>query len=79
MLPAERNSARLLPYHRLDVSARRPFRLFGLPAEFVAEVFNLYNRRNEWFVQYDTDGPVTEATVVRMLPLIPSVGVNIEF
>ena len=43
------------------------------------EVFNLYNRRNEWFVQYDTDEDVTEATVVRMLPLIPSVGVNFEF
>ncbi len=79
VLPADRNSARLLPYHRLDVSARRPIRLFGRPAEFVAEIFNLYNRRNEWFVQYETDGPVTEATVVYMLPLIPSVGVNIEF
>ena len=79
VLPAGRNSARLLPYSRLDVSARRPVRLFGRPAEVVIEVFNLYNRRNEWFVQYETDGPVTEATVVRMLPMIPSVGVNIEF
>ena len=79
VLPAGRNSARLLPYNRLDVSARRPVRLFGRPAEVVIEVFNLYNRRNEWFVQYETEGPVTEATVVRMLPMIPSVGVNIEF
>ena len=51
----------------------------GRPAELVIEIFNVYNRRNEWFVQYETDGPVTETTVVRMLPLIPSVGVNIEF
>ncbi len=79
ILPADRNSARLLPYHRLDVSARRPFRLFGKPAELVLEIFNLYNRRNEWFVQYTTEDEVTEATVVRMLPLIPSVGVNLEF
>ncbi len=79
ILSGARNSARLLPYHRLDVSARRPITLFGLRGEFVAEVFNLYNRRNEWFVQYDTEENVTEATVVRMLPLIPSVGVNLEF
>jgi len=45
----------------------------------VLEVFNIYNRRNEWFVQYDTDGEITEATMVRMLPMIPSVGVNFAF
>ncbi len=79
VLPAARNSGRLLPYIRLDFSARRPFGLFGLPAEFVFEVFNVTNRRNEWFVQYDTDAEVTEVTVVRMLPVIPSVGVNFAF
>jgi hypothetical protein len=79
ILSGARNSGRLLPYHRLDFSARRPIGLFGLKGEFVAEIFNLYNRRNEWFVQYDTEEDVTEASVVRMLPLIPSVGVNFEF
>lgn len=79
VLSASRNSGRLLPYHRLDISGRRPISIFGKPAELVLEVFNLYNRRNEWFVQYDTEGDVTEATVVRQLPLIPSVGVNFEF
>lgn len=79
VIAGERGSARLLPYHRLDLSARKPITLFGLPGELVFEVFNVYNRRNEWFVQYETDGPVTEATVVQMLPLIPSVGVNLEF
>ncbi len=79
VIAGERGSARLLPYHRLDLSARKPITLFGLGGELVIEVFNVYNRRNEWFVQYETDGPVTEATVVQMLPLIPSVGVNLEF
>ena len=79
ILSGARNSGRLLAYHRLDVSARRPISLLGLQGEFVAEVFNLYNRRNEWFVQYDTEEAITEASVVGMLPLIPSVGVNLEF
>ena len=34
VLPAERNSARLLPYHRLDASASREFGLWGLDVEF---------------------------------------------
>lgn len=79
ILPGARNSGRLASYHRLDVSARRPIRIFGAPAELVLEIFNLYNRRNEWFVQYDTEGEVTEVDVIKMLPLIPSVGVNIAF
>jgi hypothetical protein len=79
ILPATRNSARLLPYHRLDLSVSRDFKLFGLPAEWVAQVFNVYNRRNEWFVQYDTGESITEATVATMLPMIPSLGVNFRF
>ena len=79
VLPAGRNSARLAPYHRLDLSASRPIRIFGQPLELVIEVFNVYNRRNEWFVQYNTEEETTEATMVRMLPIIPSVGVNFEF
>ncbi|MFT5783833.1 MAG: hypothetical protein ACI9JE_001155 [Candidatus Krumholzibacteriia bacterium] len=79
ILPGSRNSGRLLPYHRLDVSARRPIGLFGLEAELVLEVFNLYNRRNEWFVQFDSEEETTTASVVKMLPLIPSIGVNVAF
>ena len=59
-----RNSARLLPYHRLDASASREFGLWGLDVEFYLQIFNLYSRRNEWFVLFDTiqrRGPETRA------------------
>jgi hypothetical protein len=81
VLAAERNSSRLLPYHRLDVSAAREFRLFGAPAEFFVQIFNLYSRRNDWFVQYNVDDEdfTVDASVVRQLPIIPSVGLNFEF
>ncbi len=78
ILPGERNSARLLPYHRLDVGVTRAVRLFGNNADLYLQVFNLYSRRNEWFVQYDTANPETEPTVVKMLPVIPSFGLNFE-
>ena len=79
-LPAGRNTSRLLPYHRMDLSIRRAFRLFGMDMQGYLQVFNAYNRRNEWFVQYDTDDDgVTEADVVRMLPIVPTIGIDYDF
>jgi hypothetical protein len=79
VFPGERNSARLLPYHRLDVGVSKDFSLFGIKAEWFIQVFNLYSRRNEWFVEFDSDDPVNEPTVVKQLPVIPSLGVNFAF
>jgi hypothetical protein len=79
ILPGERNGARLSPYHRLDVSISRAFRLFGHDADWVAQVFNLYGRRNEWFVNFDTEDGALDVRIVRMLPAIPSFGLNVRF
>ena len=78
-LPADRNSARLLPYHRLDMSVKRGIRLFGADAEAYIQVFNVYNRRNEWFVQFDPDAIQSDPEVVKMLPIVPTVGINYAF
>ncbi len=78
ILPAPRNSGRLLPYHRIDMNLTRRFKLFGTDAEAYLQVFNVYNRRNEWFVQYDTDNPKTEPKVVKMLPIVPTIGLNFK-
>ena len=79
VLPAARNSARLLPYHRLDVSLRRSFSPWGSGAEWYLQISNLYSRRNEWFVQYDTDDPATEPKVIKQLPILPTFGIQFEF
>jgi len=79
VLAARRNSARLLPYHRLDLSARRQIGFFGGDAEIYLQIFNVYSRRNEWFVQYDTDSPDTEPEVVKQLPVIPTFGLEFSF
>jgi hypothetical protein len=79
LLYADKNSARLLPYNRLDVGVARDFSFFGARAEWLVEVFNLYSRRNEWFVQYQRDGSIVDVDVAKMLPIIPSIGVNVWF
>jgi hypothetical protein len=77
VLPGERNSSRLLPYHRLDFSINRDFTLFGQNARAFLQFFNVYTRRNEWFVQFDNDEPDVE--VVKMLPIVPSLGMHFKF
>ena len=78
-LPADRNSARLLPYHRLDLSLKRRLGLFGSDAEAFLQVFNAYSRRNEWFVQFDAGNPTVEPDVIKMLPIVPTIGINFKF
>lgn len=79
LLPAPKNSARLLPYHRMDLSIKRDFSLLGVQADGFIQLFNAYNRRNEWFVQYDTSDIETEPSVVKMLPIVPTLGINFGF
>ncbi len=78
-LAAWRNTARLLPYHRLDIGMRRQGRLFGADVEFYLQVFNIYNRRNEWFIQYDPDNTGEKPAVVKMLPIMPTFGIDFKF
>lgn len=75
VLPSDRNSARLLPYQRLDLNVKMRFRAFGVDGEFYVQVFNVFNRRNEWFVIFDESDP----DVVKMLPIVPTLGINFDF
>lgn len=79
LLAASRNTARLLPYHRLDVGMRRTFGLFGADVDFYLQIFNAYNRRNEWFIQYDPNDSTEQPIVVRMLPIVPTFGFDFRF
>ena len=77
--PAGRNSARLQPYHRLDVSTCRSFELWGADSEFYVQIFNVYSRRNEWFVQLDSVEPEVDPRKIKQLPIIPTLGFNFAF
>ena len=79
LLAAPRNTARLLPYHRLDVGMRRTVGLFGADVDFYLQIFNAYNRRNEWFVQYNPSDSTEQPIVVRMLPIVPTFGFDFRF
>ena len=84
----DRNSYRLIPYHRLDlglVYKLRPTRING-DRDLTFSIYNAYNRRNAYFIYFDqvrdkaTD-KVTgyRAQQVSLFPFIPSVTYNFKF
>ncbi len=83
----DRNSYRLIPYHRLDlglVYKLRPSRMGG-ERDLTFSIYNAYNRRNAYFIYFDqvrdkaTD-QVTgyRAQQVSLFPFIPSVTYNFK-
>jgi len=80
-----RNSERLKDYHRIDLSATytpQPNSQKAFQSYWTFSVYNLYNRKNPFFIYYDfasdTAAGTAEATgyEVTIFPLIPSVTWN---
>ena len=60
---------------------RRTLKLFGdgVKAEVYLQIVNFYNRRNEWFIEYDAEDSNKKPQVVRMLPILPTFGFDFRF
>jgi hypothetical protein len=46
------------------------------------QIFNVGNRKNTWFISYNTkmsNGIIQEIKYNNMMPIVPSLGVNIKF
>ena len=76
------NEARLPPYHRVDIGARKSGRFFGLADyELQLQVINVYARRNTWFVLhgFEDDNTVTR-NVIPQIPIpLPNVALTLNF
>lgn len=78
-MPGQLYNHRLSPYHRLDLSVTRRASFFGLEGSWYFQVFNVYNRRNVWFKQFDNSKNPPDITDVRLLPIIPTFGLDFKF
>ena len=76
----ERNSGRYPPYHRLDVSVEREFRLrHGMRLRPYAQIINLYDRRNVFTYTWSyTANPPTKRAISQF-PIVPSIGFTLDF
>lgn len=91
---SDRNSVRIFDYHRLDLSAtinfnkgkNRKTRKDGSPKRYESSlnfsVYNAYSRKNPYTIRFsqDEDDPyVTEAEMVYLFKIVPSVTYNFKF
>ena len=74
-----RNGARLPAYHRLDVSFRKTLRRgWGSLSPYLG-VINLYNRSNVLWHQRHYNGGNLSSLENRMLPILPTIGLDVSF
>jgi len=83
-----RNSARLDPYHRLDLSATytpNPGSKKKFTGSWTFSLYNSYNRKNPFFINFDTQtdfqtGTTTiKGTKITIFPIIPSITYNFKW
>lgn len=97
----DRNGYRMIPYHRADISATikgKNIKTITDPASGTEKqvarkwntswnfsIYNLYNRRNPYFIYFDNEGNYTQGTLnisakqVSLFPILPSITWNFSF
>jgi hypothetical protein len=80
------NSFRMPANHRMDASLTRIIQSRRIPdSELVFSVYNVYNRKNPFYIYYEIVGDVekyslkVEAYEVSLIPIIPSLSWNFKF
>lgn len=83
---AERNSIRMRPYHRMDLSVTfKGKETKKFKSSWNLSVYNVYSRLNPYFLYIDTDGDVykgsltVKAKQVSLFPILPSITWNFSF
>ena len=83
LYPTSRNNFRLPPYARFDISLVWIKKFKNFRIEPFLQIFNAGNRKNVWFIEYEDelvdDRIIQNVDTTGMLPLLPSLGVNIVF
>jgi hypothetical protein len=75
----EKNGERLPAYHRLDVSTHYRFPMKGSEVDIGFSVFNLYNRKNVWYREFDLSQSPFVRSDVSFLGMTPNLSVRVDF
>ena len=82
----DKNSYRMKPYNRLDVSITYYVKKTKkIESSWNFSVFNVYNRHNPYFIYFTWDGNLQEGTFktkamqVSLFPVLPSITWNFKF
>lgn len=81
LIPSERYGLRLPNSHQLNINATYSFQIWDTPAKLIFDVYNVYNHRDIWFRNFNTnvDTGKIEVQDVKLLPIIPSISFEMKF
>ena len=83
LYPTEKNNFRLPAYARLDISLSFEKKYQSWSFSPYLQIYNIGNRKNVWYIEYDrtieNETLVQDIDTVNMLPILPTIGVNINF
>jgi hypothetical protein len=81
-----RNSFRMPPYHRLDLAATYvAHKSKKYESAWIFSVYNVYNRRNPYYIYFETKGDLKEYRLetnlrqVSLFPVLPSITYRFKF
>ncbi len=75
----EKNGERLPAYHRMDIAAHYLFEIGNVKMDAGFSVFNLYNRTNIWYRQFDLQELPMLINDVTYLGATPNISLNFSF
>ncbi|MFT5143262.1 MAG: ferric enterobactin receptor [Rhodothermales bacterium] len=75
----DKNSERLPAYHRMDASVHYRFPVKASTMDIGFSVFNLYNRKNVWYREFDLSQTPLVTTDVSFLGVTPNLSVRVDF
>lgn len=75
---SSKNAYRLPAYHRFDVAATLNFQIGNSPATLGLSIFNLYNRRNVWYKEFEIIENAVIETDVNYLGITPNLTFEIK-
>jgi ferric enterobactin receptor len=76
---SEKNSYRLPDYHHLDISASYNWKGFKAENVLSFSVFNVYNRKNVWYKEFNINENEVTVTDMNLLGFTPNISFTVKF
>ena len=74
-----KNGSLLPDYHRMDIGVHHIFTFNGTKGDIGLSIFNIYNRANVWYYEYDFNQEPVLKTRVKYLGFVPNINLKFEF
>ncbi len=79
VFPSQRYGLRLPASHQLNLSAIYNFDMWGLDAKAILDIYNVYSHRDILVRFYNTRDPETSVEDVKLIPILPSISIEVKF